>query len=464
MAAYTTLIFADLIQDSPLTTGGNKPHLMVDSPLALDGKKRPILRGTSLAGVFTSQVKKLLPSSYEALLYPQHKKDVDLTHTPSAIKFSNAHLMDEQAQKTTEFFQHVSINPKTQAAKDNSLFNLEALIQGTKWQFQAEISSAGNNAESFAELEVLAAYLLQQWQTPGQLQIGGGSHHGYGWCRLENIKFVCLSTEHILLWPNALETLTTEQWLEKFSDKQVPIFTPEEILKNFPDKLESLGMQPSLTTVLNGQIKVGKRQDDFGAGYGFNPLSIGGHAQANFLTSQLQNRVLTPANYKFDSDEIDPDLVITVRQNSKGELKPYVPGASIRGVWRAALSRHLTANNPEEAENIIHELFGSTSQAGKLFISDATLANDDWKLLWQHHVAIDEFSGGAYGSSKFDRLSLGEAEFNWQVRIEADTSEEAQTLSTLVEQLINELGNNQLPLGGGVWRGYGQVLWQLEGN
>lgn len=469
MKPYTTLVFADIIQDSPLSYGGNQPHLLVDSPLALDGKKRPILRGTSLAGVFLSQAKKLFATEDECkqLLYPTHQNDKEAVHTPASIKFANAHL--KNAKSTTEFFQHVSINQNTQAAKDDALFNLEALSQGQSWELRLEINTLLAK-ENSAALECLTAHLLQQWQQPHFLQLGKGSRHGYGWCHLENLKFVRLTTEHLRLWPKATAPAPKNNaaWLNEFAQEAgVEILSAEQLIEKHQAVANQLRLKPSLTTHLQGSIKVGKREDDFGAGYGFDPLSVGGHARLHFAAEKLLNKVLAPKDYELKTEEFKPDFVITVRQNAQGELEPYIPGASLRGVLRSHLSRYLTANkeavpSQQTPKEFIELLFGSTEQAGKLFISDASLTSKDWKLLWQNHLAVDEFSGSVYGSGKFDRLSLGEAEFSWAIKIEASSAAEQEHFTQIIRQLIQQLGAGLLPVGGGVWRGYGHIHWQLE--
>jgi hypothetical protein len=82
--------------------------------------------------------------------------------------------------------------------------------------------------------------------------------------------------------------------------------------------------------------------------------------------------------------------------------------------------------------------------------------------LWQQHVAIDEFTGGAYGAAKFDRLSLIQARFRWRADITAPTQADADAYAEPLRQLLTLLGDGHLPLGGGVWRGHGHVRWQLD--
>jgi CRISPR/Cas system CSM-associated protein Csm3 (group 7 of RAMP superfamily) len=460
MTPYRTLIFARLIQESALSVGGNRPHAIVDMPLARDGLGRPVLRGTTLAGLFIASARERFGQLPETITCPfpekQHVKQEDQEKEqpliPSAWRFAHAHLLGDVP---TGFFQHVSIDPRTGAAKDDHLFDLEAVARGAAWAFQLELVPP-KGLKDWALIEGIAARILEDWSAPGGIRIGHGSRHGYGWAHLEDVRIVRLRDADWSLWPDALaEHRTADDWLAVFRQHGLPVLD----LPAFLQQTQAPAEQPRGRVTLSGTVEIGPRQDRFGAGYGVDSLSIGGHAQLDLQAKTLFERLLQPPHIKIDKDKFDPDFTITLMPTADGTLEPYLPGASLRGVWRAALERHLNATGGDPT--LIETLFGSTDRAGALAISDGMLESP-YQVLWQQHVAIDEFTGGAYGAAKFDRLSLIQARFRWRAVITAPTQADADAYAEPLRRLLTCLGDGHLPLGGGVWRGHGHVRWQLD--
>ncbi len=456
MTPYRTLVFARIVQESALSVGGNRPHGLVDSPLARDGRGRPVLRGSTLAGCFIARARTLVDQLPRAITSGGIKSQGRDQPDPiaSAWRFTHAHPLGSEPQSA--FFQHVSIDACTQAAKDDHLFNLEALPAGTSWNFELEIAPAADT--DFSDLEALAAAVLVTWQRPGGARLGRGSRHGYGWCHLEDIAIVRLDTRHAGLWPDAFAPeRSVTSWVEHFRAQDVEVIDLTTFLALHGDR------QPEAKrsmVELSGTLEVGERQDEFGKGYGLDTLSIGGHARMQLQAGDFFERVIAPQGIPFPPEDFDPDFAITAIPGADGKLLPHVPGASIRGVWRSLLERHYRASGTDLS--LLDSLFGSTERAGVLSVADATLADDDWKLLWQQHVAIDELTGGAYGSAKFDRLCIARARFAWRATIEADSTESAEALARPLRNLLQTLGNGQLPVGGGIWRGHGHIRWTID--
>lgn len=451
MTPYRTLVFARIVQESALNVGGNRPHGLVDSPLARDGRGRPVIRGSTLAGCFIASARALsgkLPGSISSPTAQENELQ------PSVWRFAHAHPLGDEP--SSGYYQHVSIDPRTQAAKDDHLFNLEAMPAGTTWSFELEIAPATDT--DFDTLEALAAAVLEAWRQPGGARLGRGSRHGYGWCHLEQIAIIRLDSRHTRVWPDAFAPDRTPcAWVEYFRSRGAEILDLPDFIKqhdNPPPQSSHAVVQ------LCGMIEVGERTDDFGRGYGLDTLSIGGHSRMQLQAGEFFQRVIAPPNIPFSENDFDPDFVITAMPGISGALEPYVPGASIRGVWRSQLTRHYQAVGGEP--DLIDALFGTTDRAGSLSVADATLADDDWRLLWQQHVAIDELTGGAFGSNKFDRLCIANARFRWRARVEAESQQEAERLAAPLRALLTSLGEGHLPLGGGIWRGHGHIRWTLD--
>ncbi|WP_048810139.1 RAMP superfamily CRISPR-associated protein [Candidatus Methylacidiphilum infernorum] len=468
MKPYRTLVFAHLVQDSALSVGGNNPHGFANLPLARDGLGRPILRGSTLAGCFIAQARALFPKLPSAITLETPTGKGDQKATASAWRFAHAHLLQMHAQ--TVFFQHVSIDRRTLAARENCLFSIEALPEGTSWDFLLEI--APSDECDFAQLEGMAAEVLATWSKKGGARIGRGSRHGYGWAHLEKIAIVRLDSRHVRLWPNAFATGQRGEALRQFfQDNNIPLLDLDSFLRTTQPVSKQA---PRGYVVFSGTIEVGERADDFGKGYGLDTLSIGGHARLQLQANEFFNRVIPPIppseiHFKkeeeihFKKEDFDPDFVITAMPTPGGGLVPYIPAASIRGVWRAGLERYCQALQEGNAgKELVEKLFGTTQQAGSLSISDGILDNEDWKLLWQQQLSIDEFSGGVYGASKFDRLCIAHGRFRWRAEITAAKQQEAEKLADPLVKMLQCLGDGHLPLGGGSWRGHGHIRWTLD--
>ncbi len=462
MKPYRTLVFAEILQETPLTVGGTTPHGMVDAPLARDGRGRPVLRGTSLAGAFLQQARNFWGDLPQSLTADHPGRSQEQTLQPSLWRFAHAH---PTTADRTLFLQHVSIDPQTQAAKDDHLFNLEALPAGTRWGMHLEM--VPDRDLDLPQLERLAAPVLAAWANPGGIRLGRGTRHGYGWCHLQRVQVVRLDSRHIRLWPNALHYRSHQEWLALFQDQDAPVEDLLTFLERVPVPSDHRPRRVSLP--LSGSLLVGVRSDDFGAGYGLDSLSLGGHAQLHLHADNIQDRVIRALPHdpgmttrpSWAWEDFKPDFHIAAMPNIEQHWVPCIPGSSIRGVWRSALGRHLKAQG--EDPYLFQALFGSNEQAGSLSVATAFPKDDDWQLIWQQHVAVDEFSGGTFGSAKFDRISLAAGSFVWRAEIASANYEEAQQQAALLQKLLDRLGSTGfLSLGGGVFRGHGHPRWTLD--
>jgi CRISPR/Cas system CSM-associated protein Csm3 (group 7 of RAMP superfamily) len=78
-----------------------------------------------------------------------------------------------------------------------------------------------------------------------------------------------------------------------------------------------------------------------------------------------------------------------------------------------------------------------------------------------HSHAEDEFSGGAYGSAKYDRLALLNAQFSSRMVIECRESELAN-LTALFKKVCRLAELGLTPVGGATRRGFGQGIWSIK--
>lgn len=456
MTTYRTLFTGTLVQDSFLSTGGtDDPFSTVDSPLARDGQNRPILRGTSLAGALIATLRATLRHEHEGVGNKTDPADVVPTYIsgygkqrqPSVWRFFNSHVKSDGALLQSR--QHVAINGKTGAAEDSALFNLETLSVGTKWNFLLEVDTS-----VCPEAAELARKALAHW-VAGRCYLGREVSRGLGWLHLEALKEYRLTPDDADAWPNSANSANYENYImDRFGERVVD-------LSSLQPPAAPRGIQEFTLSV-----RVGEHPD----GYGIDSLSIGGHAEELFA-AEWSDRYLAPDGMtpKACRESFDPDFTLTTYvpgpshesdnvRNCQRTRLPYIPGSSIRGPLRHTLERLLRTAG--ESTDLADSLFGTTSSSGKLLICDAfppSESHADIQLAWLQQHAEDEFTGGVYGSGKFDRVAVFNGTFRFKMVLEYATGEETEWLQTLLKLAAQ----GQIPIGGGQWRGHGWLTWQV---
>ncbi|SFQ07452.1 CRISPR/Cas system CSM-associated protein Csm3, group 7 of RAMP superfamily [Nitrosomonas cryotolerans] len=426
---YCTLFVGTLVQESFLSVGGNDdPLTIVDSPFCRDGLGRPTLRGTGLAGALIAILRRLDGKVSDTI------SGSNKGHCSSVWRFFNSH--PSSAVKYA-FRQHNAIHAQTGAAADNALFNVETLPPGTCWHFILEVDTARD-----PEAAERARKALAHWAT-GRCLIGREVARGLGWMRLENLFEYPLTLDHIDHWPCAEKSQNYKAYItEQFQD----IATKVEPTKN------SLPGWQEIT----GRVIVGERDN----GYGIDSLSIGGHASEE-LAAAWNNDFLAPdaMDTSKAKDGFDPDFSIVTIEQQDGTRLPYIPGSGLRGPLRHALARLLKARG--ESETLVETLFGTTECSAKLLICDVLPdEKSPLRLAWLQHHAEDEFAGGTFKSSKFDRVAVMQASFIWKMVLEDASSVEKKAL----EELFDLMHDGQIGIGGSQWRGHGWLRWEIDGQ
>jgi CRISPR/Cas system CSM-associated protein Csm3 (group 7 of RAMP superfamily) len=181
-----------------------------------------------------------------------------------------------------------------------------------------------------------------------------------------------------------------------------------------------------------------------------------------------------------------------------GRLPFFIPGTSMRGAWRGNLERILRARDAPNAARVcdpldddpdekaspyracsavlteeqahrtfipyrlscpVCKLFGSTTQASRLSISDGGLMNGAERLVVsREHVRIDRKSGRVAPGALIKYFGLQGAKFRVDVRLR---NFELQHIR-LIGELLKDVAIGLVPLGSGKNKGYGQVKGKLE--
>lgn len=436
-APYRTLFVGTLVQESFLSVGGtDDPDTTVDSPLCRNGESRPTLRGTSLAGALVATLRRCL----KPIPVPAAISGSDDGRQPSVWRFFNSH---PAGKHPSAYRQHVAIDERTGAAATGALFNVETLPPGTRWPFLLEVDTARDASAADHAREALG-----HWAA-GRCLIGREVARGLGWMRLDDLREYRLTDDQRDRWPCARKADRYPAYIEEtFGACRHSVAAASHPL---PDWIE-----------LTGTLSAGEQDD----GWGIDSLSIGGHATEE-LAASWSDHYLAPDGMQDPAKAFDPDFAIvtfeTNDEHGKTARLPYIPGSSLRGPLRHALARLCRARG--EDVDLVKSLLGSLEKnakrvnSAKLLICDALPdADAEIRLAWMQHHAEDEFTGGAYGPAKFDRVAVMQGRFAWRMVLEeASEGEKAAFLDVLKLALAGQLG-----IGGGQWRGHGWLKWHCD--
>ena len=467
---YRTLFVGILVQDSSLSVGGNQGdgESDVDSPLSLDGEGRPTIRGTTLAGALVDTARKLF-GDIPAFISSSPTLERGAEYPPESLwRLFNTHPEPESTRpEAPEPRSGVGISQDTGAAAHQVLFDLETLPVKTAWWFLLEVDTSRDGG---LEAEWIAAAALREWER-GRCWVGRNVARGLGWMTLTDLKAYRLPVGLAESWPNSF--LTPQKAIEALEVAAV-ISTDFNRIFSLQEKLDAQSGR-WVYVELEGALQAAPHVFE-DRQYGIDALAVRGHANGPSGTDWFSH-LLLPEHWQPEAvqREFNPDLGLAMTRLPDGRTVPFIPGSSLRGPLRHALSRLLRSRDlpvwdpnssptpDSETVDCVEELFGSTRTGAALLIRDAYLDDpDQWRGAWLQQHAGDEFTAGVYGTDKFDTLALLQARFHWKMVIEAPDGETARRLYSQLEEVLGLATEGQLAVGSQQWRGLGWARWTME--
>jgi hypothetical protein len=228
---------------------------------------------------------------------------------------------------------------------------------------------------------------------------------------------------------------------------------------------------------LNLALEVGEHRPDEGqAVWGLDMLAIGRHSQEATVQTYLPGRWARPAWATPTAGaeagrpplSLDTDRAIAM----EGDV-PLLPGSSLRGPLRHALSRwrrvqgesvrdpHL-CNGEVGKEDPAGKLFGTVSDSSQLLIRDGHVVGD-WFAARMHMHAEDELSAGSYGNAKRDAVRLLRGRFEMLLVMEGPCPQDISNKTRELDQLVSLGALGHLPIGGHKTHGAGSIRWKTSG-
>ena len=512
---YRTLISGVLEQQAGLSVGGAAERDEGPDGCLRDGCGRLTIPGTGLAGALVETAARLYPglvaaddtqrllgraiTAKEGGLPRGSPDEADARLRQSVWRCFHAHPLDEPSP---EWRQGVGIRQATGATarQKKALYDFEFVPVGTRWRFFLEVDTFRGGLEA----EALAALALHEWQL-GRGWLGRAPARGTGWIRLltdDSLRVLRLPRTEALLnvWPDNTRTLADQ--LQAVAAAGVEPIPWAELWQQSRALAESQGWRRGDWHYLCFPVELapGLAAD----GYGYDVLQVGGHPAGDLLSRQVAPRPALSQNRTADLAAATdgqfrrPDApFVTTRPAGAAEEQPYLPGGGLRGPLRHTASRlariRQPVRDPNHKDDPLEEplrgaleerraagaplnddeirqldcldpiagLFGTEELCGRILVRDARLHGAEYELARVEHHAQDEFTGGVYAGSKFDRNVLLHGPLRFEIAVEAPSRPE---LDALLQPLIPtlELARlGQVPIGGSKWRGAGWVPWQI---
>jgi len=429
--------------NSPIAIGSGEKDILSDALVAKDANDLPYIPGTALAGVARS----LCPCDIVSIVFGEKEG------AGSEIIFSEAKLIDRngnavdgivQIQSDDEYLsifdtlpirQHVSIDD-CGTATDTGKFDEQIVFKGTRFCFETEMISDGNNLDTFLKI-------LECFYSPS-FRIGSGTRNGFG-----EIKVVqCIYKDIDLTNQDDLNF-----YLDKTSDLSKSWDGNQFIPKESNRSQYELKLHPVDFFL-------------FGSGFGDNDAD----------NTPVQEQVIRWYNSG------DPEI-----------LSEYlIPGTSIKGAVRHRTIYHynkLTGHFADKVcnddmikstETVIRCLFGYEGNKnekaipGNVFVSDIYLSSERICTMVFPHVKIDRFTSAPIDGALFqEKVSYCSKDTGISVSFFIDAGQlkkrladinldqEEKNLINAFENALADICKGLLPLGGSVNKGHGRFEGKL---
>ena len=476
-----------------LHIGTGQGNAGFDAPVRRRNDGTLIIPGTSLAGVLRTTATRLAPNYWpdsgicQAVIKPGYEDFENPCHclvchlfgeiNPGTGDDSNAGgrasrlwIYDAEVTEHVALFvrDNVGIDRQTGAAarQESIKYDTEVVPAGTTFHFRVELEE-----DISRQAHQLLALVFAEWQA-GRLHIGGNRSRGLGALELVELNYHSLPFDSIANISNYLA-----------EDTPWELGQPDENwLANTLADIEPAHKPPCL-------------QNTLGVAQSWIEINFDIKAKGLFLI----NDTTAAAVSGFDSVSLLDGV-----PRSDMELRPILPGSSLRGAFRShaerimrTLATHQADDDkgdrqisflkscpacnpvesslerplpkcdswlPEKADlATLHSpaslclgcyLFGSARKGSRLTVGDAPLKEGTtpiWKVA--DFLAIDRFTGGALDTAKFDAAALWQPTFRVTLRLENPENWELGLLTLL----LRDLQDGFLSVGWGAAKGFGQM-------
>lgn len=426
--------------ETPIAVGSGEKDIETDSLVALDVNGLPYLPGTTIAGVVRSMFDAV---DNNPLWGYQEKKDghgSEIIFSEGRILNSKGEVMDGLRDNSVfdddilkhyaylPIRQHVRISSKG-VADNAGKFDEQVVYAGTRFCFELEMVSDGENKDKFDEL--INAVRMETFR------LGGGSRKGFG-----KIKVVSVKTADI--------DLRNREQADRYLKKSSNLKDCNEWWNGQTNQCETDAIATDKFVTYHIEL----HPQDF-IFFGSGLADKNGDAD---MTTVKAKRI------HWDSDgcgRMQEDLILIPASALKGALRHRVAYNFNKIKQNFIDTKEGIPDTPQnEAVKALFGFADTVQQCGKVLFSDIIEdPKKQGKAAQTHlfnHVAIDRFTGGTINGALFTE----QADYVAGQTYETDilVSKEALTapdIKAAWEKTLDDLCGGLLPLGGSTNRGHG---------
>jgi len=438
---FYDLFIGNLTFDTPLHVGSSEIALHTDAPLLRDAADRFYLPGTSIVGPLRARAMERFKAN-KALIDKIFGFQNDDDGSRSRLLLEDAYpceqggMTPDRAIPTT-IRDGVAIDRTLESASSGAKYDLEITPAGTKFRLVTRLEL--REGDEVEEMRFLIQTVFRDFRD-GKIRLGGSKTRGLGHCRFDYTAWQLDFSDK-----SALRT-----WL---LNKNKVFDTPQEA-----------GLS-QLSGISNHGSDIEEEHDlDIEIG-----LSIGENS---------------PFIIKHGKEDDDHDAIFTRVFDATGKDVDYIPGSSLKGVFRARAEKILRTLggkacatigengctrkirkliekkefNEGDAKKIVGNsclvcrLFGNGYLAGRISFDDAFFEGELLKKQFDS-VAIDRFTGGAMDGKLFDTLPVISGKTKVHISIKRPSNFDRALLLFLLRDLKE--GFPPLRFGYGKSKGYG---------
>jgi CRISPR/Cas system CSM-associated protein Csm3 (group 7 of RAMP superfamily) len=441
---HTTLeLSGELLALSPIHVGGAAAGPVVDMPMAVDGKGRYYIPGTSLAGALRHWVERHLDGPDWGIFWGSHEKE----GSASLIVINDAPATESGHSAPPELWHSVSIDRQTGTAADKLKFDREVLPRGSRFVFRMQVE-----ARDQAELDTARAFLgrLQEALQNGRISFGAAATRGLGRMQLANAKgreTSWATKKGVLDFLRGAHDDTLAAWQQARHELAVANRGQIDITlhwhpggplmsKAATDGLAVDGM-PFVSAVADGKQALTL------PGSGIKG-ALRSHAE-RILRTIFQHDVAQDSGNHTHRDQLDLPLISAVFGSAGNAASKGNTGnrGALSVATCYATDQHFDAKHWND-----------------LALNDGAWPKSGLSLQRAYHVAVDRWTGGA--ADGFLYSAVEPMKVAWEpLRISLQLGEknvDCLLRFAIVWLLLRELAAGRITLGFGANRGYGEVV------
>lgn len=424
---------------APLRVGSGANDPLLDAPVVRDAFGDYRIPGSSVAGAVRAFAERAGIGAFFG--------DGGRKSDASAVEFSDGFLVDwdgttvlakrlageEPAMaRVLEVQDRVQIDHVSGTAATGGKFDAEIVPGGLRFRFEIACVDRGGAGAPVDVVAVLGT-ILAGFEA-GDIRLGAEVTNGLG-----VVKPVAGSVSH------AVHDLATPAGLVAARGMSPSIDEP------LPNAGGLQGVAADLSTdssdTVRGTVHLRFRVD--------GPILVGGSQRP---------RPRGEGSAETDADLLFGHALVADFSRRRFVSRPWIPGSSVKGVLRHRVRHVLEALGRDDAERCVDEWFGSVSEHGasasRVVVHGHVL--DDEKPTVVQHVAIDRLTGGSLQGALYAEAPI------WREGLAVNVTLELDGLpivgAAALAHALLDMGTGSLPIGGGVNRGNGRLLFAVEAD